>query len=224
MKVIHVVRKPLEGTVAQNSLKHGTGTLNIDRSRVHRDADDIAGWASTGTVGTQAAKGYLGTSTFRIRERTPEDVQEVLSKGRWPANLILEHKPGCQKVGTKRFAGTSGSASKPGVAVRRSGVHSEAGGHQTVGREQPRTGHADPDGKETVDAWECVPGCPVAALDEQSGVLTTNPGTYRKNERERTCATTSFAMNSRQGRVASMGDTGGASRFFRQFQRKGVDE
>ena len=33
------------------------------------------------------------------------------------------------------------------------------------------TGHADPDGTETIPAYECAPGCPVAALDEQSGEL-----------------------------------------------------
>ena len=34
MRVIHVLRKPLsEGTVAANTLKHGTSGLNIDASR-----------------------------------------------------------------------------------------------------------------------------------------------------------------------------------------------
>ena len=34
MRVIHVLRKPLsESTVAANTLKHGTGGLNIDASR-----------------------------------------------------------------------------------------------------------------------------------------------------------------------------------------------
>lgn len=34
---ITLARKPLEGTVAQNVLKHGTGGLNIDECRVHSD-------------------------------------------------------------------------------------------------------------------------------------------------------------------------------------------
>jgi hypothetical protein len=33
------------------------------------------------------------------------------------------------------------------------------------------SGRADPDGTETVAAWVCVEGCPVAALDAQSGFL-----------------------------------------------------
>ena len=34
-RMIHVLRKPLsEGTVASNVLKHGTGGLNIDASRI----------------------------------------------------------------------------------------------------------------------------------------------------------------------------------------------
>jgi site-specific DNA-methyltransferase (adenine-specific) len=32
--VIHLARKPLEGTVAANALHHGTGGLNIDGSRL----------------------------------------------------------------------------------------------------------------------------------------------------------------------------------------------
>lgn len=48
-------------------------------------------------------------------------------------------------------------------------------------------GYRDPDGTETVEAWECAPGCPVAALDAQS---TEGDVTY--------------------------GDSGGASRFFYQ--------
>ena len=34
MKVIHVLRKPLTGTVAANVLAHGTGVLNIDATRI----------------------------------------------------------------------------------------------------------------------------------------------------------------------------------------------
>jgi hypothetical protein len=31
------------------------------------------------------------------------------------------------------------------------------------------TGYSDEDGLETVEAWECAEGCPVAALDAQAG-------------------------------------------------------
>jgi hypothetical protein len=32
--IITILRKPLEGTVAENTLKHGCGALNIDATRV----------------------------------------------------------------------------------------------------------------------------------------------------------------------------------------------
>jgi len=31
-------------------------------------------------------------------------------------------------------------------------------------------GHADPDGTETIEVWDCAPDCPVRLLDEQSGI------------------------------------------------------
>ena len=37
-----MARKPLDGTVAQNVLKHGVGGINIDECRVETDdTDDI---------------------------------------------------------------------------------------------------------------------------------------------------------------------------------------
>jgi len=89
-EVIVLARRPLEGTVAKNCLKHGTGALNIEASRVGPSED-----------------------------------------GRWPANTLIQHSPGCEE--------------------------------------------------------ECVEGCPVPVMDEQSGgdgasryfnVFTLEPGEY----------------------------------------------
>lgn len=83
------------------------------------------------------------------------------TSGRWPSNLVLSHSPGCQRVGVKRVQGNNQQASD---------AH--------AGREVPfdggwqrkrADGYADADGLETVEAWECVEGCPVAALDSQAG-------------------------------------------------------
>ena len=50
MKVIHVARKPLVGTVAKTALKHGTGGLNIDRSRLGtKESLDGGAYAQTAT-------------------------------------------------------------------------------------------------------------------------------------------------------------------------------
>lgn len=72
-------------------------------------------------------------------------------------------------------------------------------------------GYADPDGTETVEAWECVEGCPVAELDAQSGELTSNAVTKPV---ERGLGYGGGAGSILAPRAADMG---GASRFFPQF-------
>jgi DNA modification methylase len=72
-----VARKPIEGTVANNVIKWGTGGLNIDGSRI-----------GTETISTHnAPKGSFaggepdrGSDTSSYKEHT----------GRWPANIILD--------------------------------------------------------------------------------------------------------------------------------------
>lgn len=79
---IIVARKPLDGTIANNVLKHGTGALNIDGCRVPIENEML----SYGTFHAGGENGLNGTSTFRIRERHyPAGYQPP---GRFPANLI----------------------------------------------------------------------------------------------------------------------------------------
>jgi site-specific DNA-methyltransferase (adenine-specific) len=72
MIVITVARKPLsEASVAENVLKHGTGALNIDATRI----------------------GMLDATS-----RTHQS--EFQANGRWPTNLILEHQEACHQTET----------------------------------------------------------------------------------------------------------------------------
>mgnify|MGYP001592992570 FL=1 len=106
-----LARKPLDGTVAANVLKWGTGGLNIDACR-YAEGDPAwpgpwgkPGWNDTGTVGTQAAAGYLGSSTFRIREREASEIQARFGEwdSRFPANVYA-----CPKASrSEREAGLS---------------------------------------------------------------------------------------------------------------------
>jgi hypothetical protein len=71
-----LARKPLDGTVANCVIKHGTGALNIDGCRIGTGKDKIGG-------------GCAGVSALHeggITRRTPVD----FSKGRWPANVTLD--------------------------------------------------------------------------------------------------------------------------------------
>lgn len=161
MRVIHVARKPLSATVASNALKWGTGGLDIDAGRIGYVSEQD----KTPTVGSGAGGLNPGCGPTLPSRKENWGEWRVNPTGRWPANVILVHFAGCQLVGTRRVAPTSTDGPGP---VRRTGVHAEAGGHQTVGRQQPPVrGYADEDGLETVEAWDCVPGCPVLDLDEQ---------------------------------------------------------
>lgn len=72
-------RKPLTGTVAANVLEHGTGALNIDACRVET--------YSAGPGTTPAAQdGGKRSAMAGDMDRVAYDG----SKGRWPANVILD--------------------------------------------------------------------------------------------------------------------------------------
>lgn len=83
---IVVARKPLEGTVAGNVLKHGTGAMNIDGCRIA---------TSDPTSRTFSPAVYEGPSGYRT-VRTVETTTGGSPFGRWPANIILSHAPDCE--------------------------------------------------------------------------------------------------------------------------------
>jgi len=81
---IIVARKPLEGTVAQNVLRYGTGGLNVDGCRVE-SSEKIA--AHHGTKGGVVAFTRGGSGGY-----SPGDAGQIThTAGRWPANLILSY-------------------------------------------------------------------------------------------------------------------------------------
>ena len=209
VRVIHVLRKPLsEGTVAANVVKHGCGGLNIDASRV------------SGGGGTTRSHQMDYPKTADGKEdrsgswaRTGHGIVET-GKGRWPANLILQHLDGCRCDGVKKVSKGGGS----GVASRNH--EHQAGfleGKDTGGF---NTSHYGSDGKESVANWICEPGCPVARLDEQSGVLKSGalPSTqYTEGDRDNSSMFAGDGVFTHQGYKA---DTGGASRFYKQVGGK----
>ena len=198
MKVIHLLRKPLsEKTVAANTLKHGTGGLNIDGSRVGAEKRTYKG---SGVSEMRYTDGRAGLTDGRGRDR------EFSVSGRWPANLILQHLPECRCDGTKKVRGIAG-----GDHSGTTETHVTVGG---FGHDRHNiTRHNDENGKETVANWICAEGCPVKALDEQSGVSKSAPvGVTFTNTPAR-----SWKNTSTEGiRRVEHGDGGGASRFFKQ--------
>ena len=78
---IAVARKPLEGTVAENWKRYGTGALDIDGCRVH--ADDAQGEEYTRRRLNPGAKINGGEGWKQSAEYVGKT-----KAGRWPANLI----------------------------------------------------------------------------------------------------------------------------------------
>lgn len=89
--------------------------------------------------------------------------------------------------------------------------------YRTEGRANAYTSaqHTDPDGTETIPAWTCAPGCPVAALDAQSGE---RPGASSNSN-----GTTAWFGGQSSPTVPGYADTGGASRFFPVFAYDAAD-
>lgn len=83
---IILARKPLEGTVAENVLKHGTGALNIDGCRIET-TENLNGGAYAQVGGRSESQSLHGASGMNVAGKTTgkDFVQPV---GRWPANLI----------------------------------------------------------------------------------------------------------------------------------------
>lgn len=86
LEPICVARKPLEGTVARNVLKYGTGALNIEASRVpYMGAADKAGAFPGGKLSSNRPG---EPSVARDDVSRNEFVVTQPDAGRWPGNLI----------------------------------------------------------------------------------------------------------------------------------------
>src|SRR3990167_2645409 len=146
---IILARKPLEGTVAANVLKYGTGGLNIDAARIGMSEADrerakvpMGEWTRSGT-------------TAATEKRDGRVFQPA--NGRWPANVILSHSPSCKLRGTKSVGGGNRRTAQPGTSKPfddTRGLHEHS---------MTREGQAAPEayGTETIEDWSCVPDCPV---------------------------------------------------------------
>ena len=199
--IITLLRKPLEGSIAENALKHGCGAINIDATRVDT-SDNLNG----GAYAENPTDRHDGKESWRFERGKGEYKQP---SGRWPANFILTHKEGCKLRGTKKIKqGKSNSdlgGSDREVGLYKDGLKKRAKDHHQ--------------GEEEVLDWVCVEGCPVQELDRQSGRVkgwsSQNHNTFNPYQGN------SFHNSStqRQGYKEGYNDDGGASRFFKQFKR-----
>lgn len=106
MEPITVARKPLDGTVAANVLRYGTGAINIDGTRVGTRT------ASTGELVSEN-RSMSGGNYGRV------PIGETI--GRWPANLV--HDGSDEVVEGFPLTESPGPRESSGSRERRSGFH-----------------------------------------------------------------------------------------------------
>ena len=85
LEPITVARKPLDGTVAENVLAHGTGALNVDGCRVRALDGGYSYPNGPGGNVNPTSLGLRSDGTSSLRRETPVESNPL---GRWPANLI----------------------------------------------------------------------------------------------------------------------------------------
>lgn len=125
-----LARKPLsESTLAKNVLKHGTGGLNIDGSRIDSNGEKIE-------VGRQNRG---SKSTFQASEVTGE-ATEFSDKGRFPANVlfdedaakVLDEQSGVSKSQPRRLSATENANIENEIlgktGKRKESEHNDSGG------------------------------------------------------------------------------------------------
>jgi site-specific DNA-methyltransferase (adenine-specific) len=85
---IVMARKRVEGTVANNVLKWGTGGLNIDESRiVANDQETLEkNWDRNQSIAAQEGRNSMSGGLNTI------DLSGYKADGRWPANVILDQQ------------------------------------------------------------------------------------------------------------------------------------
>jgi len=206
VRIVTVARKPcIESSTTANVVLHECGALHVDACRVG---------STGGTTRSHQAEYPLKDDGTEDRSghwaRTGHAVAEILA-GRWPPNVILTHRPGCMHAGhrTVNSGGHYPAARPSGSKV--SGPAGHKGQVELVERHTRG---------ERVEVWDCESGCPVAAMDGQSGVLTSGTGAVKRASSRDAAGNRGAAYGAESRRVGepmiSYGDSGGASRFFRQ--------
>lgn len=179
--------KPTEGSISSNVLKWGVGAVNVAETRISLN-------------GNKKVEGGCHKNKTPYHLGKLEKVETNQSLGRFPANVILSHHPECVQRGVKRVKSESGGNSGKDNSFSMLGAIKPTN-KNLIGRS-----YKDPNGLETVEAWDCHPDCAVRLLDEGSGITKTHGGRSDKQSKG--------IFGTFGGRYFGNNDSGGASRFF----------
>lgn len=122
---IVMARKPLDGTIAANVLRHGCGALNIDGCRVESNRTDTRHGG--------------GKHSEHIQQLSPDAKGYALPPGRWPANII--HNGSDEVVGL--FPQTTSTQSLRGDLADHRGNCYKSGNGKTIEGSNSVRGHND---------------------------------------------------------------------------------
>lgn len=101
MRIITIIRRHCAESVAKNCVKYGTGALNIDACRVgYQNVQDLKA-----NLGRPGRGNEDGNHSADFPSLSPDWGAWQGGRGRWPANLILQHHPGCRQTGTQTLPG-----------------------------------------------------------------------------------------------------------------------
>jgi len=208
MIVITVARKPLKGSVADNVVQWGTGGLNLDKSRIkYENTPNVASNPLFRTQqGYSFRHGVDKGASFQIQKAAGDII--INPAGRYPSNVIFEHKPQCLSLGVGQVKGIR-------VDTRPEGDGGRTSKDQWRFRptDATRRGYSDENGMETVEEWECVEGCPVDYVNKNVGIMKSGRMDSIAKGGDRT-------VYSRQGsrKAVNPASEGYVSRFFLQIQ------
>lgn len=162
MITITLARKPCAGSVANTATVHGTGGLNINATRISFASESDKWKYSTSTVPVYGSYMDGAGQDYRGKHHNPTVLNtQPHEGGRWPANVLFEHTPGCVLLGTKQVKGSSPvTGNEPSRSTSR--VYGSY-------NQRASSSYADEDGLETMSDWRCIEGCPVADLNVKGG-------------------------------------------------------
>lgn len=213
-EIIVVAMKPLDGTFAENALKHGVAGLNIDGGRIDYQSENDKEKALAGDAFKRKDFSDKGWSRPWMEDakrvaRMNIEAKARAQKGRWPSNLLLSHHPECREIGVKKIKGDKREGKIPHQPPGQYGIYGDF-----KGTNNKTPAYGNPDGTETIPAYECHPDCAVKMLDEQVGELKSGLILPHHGGRGHSIIGT-FETRDRKGEIRpSYGDKGNASRFF----------
>lgn len=203
---VFLFRKPVTGTVAAQMVETGTGGINVDACRVkHAHAADLEKHQAM-VAAIKARGGSMANSWKNSSDLA--GANDVKEGGRWPPNVLMVHSPGCRNHGTKRVRGGNPIPNPKFYGEKDRTTFGDFEGHKP-------TSFVEGDGLETVPAWECGDGCPVLVLDTLTGILTSGSVEgHVRNESSKMWRD----LGGKGEPLTGYGDSGGASRFYPQFE------